>query len=213
MNAQQIVLIRHGEKVNEQGMVEQVHLSTQGKLRAKEYIEYFEHKCPAAIKKPSYIVAMKQKKKTSSNRCVETVNPLAQSLGINVESKFTRDDIDGVYKSLQSNKYKGRVVLVCWEHDALVDIAKRFGVPVEHWGSKPNTEEEKTNFSSIWVLERQGIKGVMLKVYPGFKITETNQIEYENNIDTPVFQASRSRDFEIETETKKSWYESLCNCF
>ena len=59
-------------------------------------------------------------------RPYDTVEPLAKDLGITVDTSCDRDD-SGCVKNVV-NGYDGTGnILICWEHDALTDIAKELG--------------------------------------------------------------------------------------
>jgi hypothetical protein len=57
-----------------------------------------------------------------------TVQPLANDLGITVDTSCDRDDAKCVKKlaSKYDKKNSGNI-LICWEHDALSDIAEALG--------------------------------------------------------------------------------------
>jgi len=61
------------------------------------------------------------------DRPSETVLPLSQSLGLEVDTSIGRDDVKHVAKA--AKKYDGPGnVLICWEHGELVKIAEALGV-------------------------------------------------------------------------------------
>jgi hypothetical protein len=65
----------------------------------------------------------------SSNRAVETVTPLAQSLGLKIQDQYKKNDVKAlVSEILSSSQYDGKMVLICWEHKVITDIAVQFGV-------------------------------------------------------------------------------------
>lgn len=55
-----------------------------------------------------------------------TVQPLANDLGLTVDTSCDRDDSDCVAK-LVGKYFGGGDVLICWEHDNLSDIVKSLG--------------------------------------------------------------------------------------
>jgi hypothetical protein len=58
-----------------------------------------------------------------------TVQPLASDLGLTVDVSCDRDDADCVNDLVQDydDSGAGQNILICWEHDALTDIAKALG--------------------------------------------------------------------------------------
>lgn len=55
-----------------------------------------------------------------------TVQPVANDLGLTVDTSCDRDDSDCVADLVDNYNGSGNV-LICWEHDALTDIAKSLG--------------------------------------------------------------------------------------
>lgn len=62
----------------------------------------------------------------SRQRPLDTVEPLAQDLGLSVDISCDRDDQDCVANVVESYSGSGNI-LICWEHDALHDIVKALG--------------------------------------------------------------------------------------
>ena len=94
-------------------------------------------------------------------------------------------------------------MLVCWEHDALVEIAKEFGAPVKVWGLHPFCEEEKDNYNAMWVLTRNS-KKVSFEVFATFDVDEHGQANYNHSTNSPVLARSLSGGSSPERCTKWS---------
>jgi hypothetical protein len=62
----------------------------------------------------------------SRKRPYDTVHPLAQDLGITIDTSCDRDDQSCVNKVVKNYGGSGNI-LICWEHDALHDIVKALG--------------------------------------------------------------------------------------
>lgn len=62
----------------------------------------------------------------SRARPLETVQPLANDLGLSVDTSCDRDDQDCVADTVNDYDGPGNI-LICWEHDALHDIVKELG--------------------------------------------------------------------------------------
>ncbi|KAJ5609973.1 hypothetical protein N7510_006692 [Penicillium lagena] len=60
------------------------------------------------------------------DRPYETVEPLAQDLGITVDTSCDRDDPKCVKDVVEDYNGDGNI-LICWEHDALTDIVQELG--------------------------------------------------------------------------------------
>ncbi|RFU34411.1 hypothetical protein B7463_g1949, partial [Scytalidium lignicola] len=59
-------------------------------------------------------------------RPYDTVKPLADDLGLTVDTSCDRDDPKCVKKVVDNYDGPGNI-LICWEHDALTDIVKKLG--------------------------------------------------------------------------------------
>ena len=155
--SKQIIFIRHGEKTAD----DPVHLSNVGVLRSKEIVSFFVQKINPNIDIPDMIIAMKQHTSHSSDRPRETVIPLANSLGINVLTPYTRDEIDDLVDFIFKHKDQ-KNILICWEHSVIADIMKllltRIYKHMKHmhlnWNSNPeSSSDDGEDYSSIWVID------------------------------------------------------------
>ncbi len=185
MTPKQIIFIRHAEKYNVDTKTnEDVHLSKIGYIRANELINYFNNKKPEIINKPDFLIAMKQNKITTSNRCFETLEPLSKHLNIDIDTPYKRDDTKKLYKLiLKDNKYDNKVILISWEHDNLVKLVKLFKINVKYWGNAPTKKEDKYDFSSIWVLDNLDT----FNVYSSFSIDNDNNIIYSEKLNESLY--------------------------
>ena len=168
----QILIIRHGEKVgdpkknNDGGR----HLSVQGSARAAALPSLFgpaqpqlsckfDHKAAEFIgsyrqiplkgkasrfSTPNYIFATQISK--HSKRPIETVTPLAMAMNLPINDGFTDNDAD-IQKMTNAilNDYPGSVILICWHHCKIADIARALGV------SRPPKSDGKV-FDRVWQI-------------------------------------------------------------
>ncbi|TDL15365.1 hypothetical protein BD410DRAFT_796480 [Rickenella mellea] len=117
-----IYLIRHGEKPSGDGE----GLSAAGEVRAQALARVFGKDSPYNI---GYILAEKPHKHEHRARPVETVTPLAASLGLTVDTSCERDDAPAVARAVSAfAATSDKNILICWEHKALRDIAAGLGV-------------------------------------------------------------------------------------
>ncbi|RDW67416.1 putative phosphoglycerate mutase family protein [Aspergillus mulundensis] len=114
-----VYLIRHGEKPADGG----TGLSAQGEDRAQCIRQVFGALSGYNI---GYIMAMTPKSNGKRNRPYQTVLPLAQDLGLEVDISCDRDDAECVKDAVDDYDGEGNV-LICWEHDALTDIIEELG--------------------------------------------------------------------------------------
>ena len=153
----QIFIIRHGEKLGDPKKDDDGgrHLSVPGSARAadlpslffppagqfscglrlknEEFHGHYHHvpikSKPARFATPNFIFATARSK--HSKRPVETVTPLATALDLPINDGF--DDNDAEIKKmanaiLTEHAFAGKIVLVCWHHGKIPDLAKALGV-------------------------------------------------------------------------------------
>ncbi|MHB2025620.1 MAG: hypothetical protein ACYCPQ_03130 [Elusimicrobiota bacterium] len=143
----QIIIIRHGEKP-ETGNT----LSPRGRLRAQALVGFFK-KNPAVTRfgPPAAIYAMAPNSEDGSLRPIETVTPLAQSLGLPINENFHKKDLPGLAEDIMKNpSCAGRMVLVCWEHHMIPKLARQLG-----WDSAPQSWPGSV-FDRAWILNFTG---------------------------------------------------------
>ena len=120
----QVIVIRHGEKIEETGQ-----LSPRGLQRARAMVNYFRSRPEVtAFGTPVAIYAPHPKHPGSSHRPIDTVTPLAASLGMNLNTSFTKDEAqDLVAEVMSRSEYDGKMVLICWNHTNIPDIGVALG--------------------------------------------------------------------------------------
>jgi hypothetical protein len=120
----QVILIRHAEKPDHGN-----ELSVRGEERAAALVPYFLKTNELLnFKTPVAIYAQKPTSATSSVRAIETVKPLAAALQLDVKNAYTRDDYKRMVDEIMHAKdYEGHMVLICWDHKVIPDIAAEFG--------------------------------------------------------------------------------------
>ncbi|KIJ42126.1 hypothetical protein M422DRAFT_60383 [Sphaerobolus stellatus SS14] len=118
-----VYIIRHGEKPDDNGQ----GLSPQGEERAQCLTGVFGPSSPFDI---GYILAEQPQSNGDRTRPLETVTPLAEELGLTVDTSCDRDDskcvADAVDAFAKNDSTKN--ILICWEHDAITDIEDSLGV-------------------------------------------------------------------------------------
>ncbi|CAG8933916.1 unnamed protein product [Penicillium salamii] len=114
-----VYLIRHGEKPSDGG----TGLNAQGLERAQCLRSVFEKSSEYNI---GHIMAQTPKKSGKRARPYDTVKPLADDLGLTVDTSCDRDDSSCVKDVVDEYSGEGNI-LICWEHDALTDIVKELG--------------------------------------------------------------------------------------
>eukprot|EP00833_Pecoramyces_ruminatium_P017678 jgi/Orpsp1_1/1191710/evm.model.d7180000087974.1 len=136
-NAKLIMIIRHGEKIDD----EHTDLSPTGQARAYCLVDLFGANGTYAT--PQKIFAQNPTEKKQSTRPRDTVVPLAESLGMEVDLSYTSGQIKKLTSDILSSTEE--VTLISWNNDKIPEIAEKFGIvnPPE-WKSK--------TFDDIWMI-------------------------------------------------------------
>jgi hypothetical protein len=114
-----VLLIRHAEKPTDGP-----DLSELGQKRAQAYVDYFQRlTLDGRPARPDAIFATKESK--SSNRPYETVQPLAQALGLTTQSDFKDDQF--AEQAANLGNQVGRTVLICWHHGMMPQLLQALG--------------------------------------------------------------------------------------
>lgn len=112
--SQTVLLIRHGEKSDGDD------LSPRGYQRA----DCLGQRSRLGGVGLTHLFAYADK---SSRRSVETLQPLSDVTGLSIDTRFGRDDVDGLTGAMAALP-RDAIVLVCWEHKVMTDIATAIGV-------------------------------------------------------------------------------------
>ncbi|HVC09096.1 MAG TPA: histidine phosphatase family protein [Elusimicrobiota bacterium] len=153
----QVIIIRHAEKPAVGN-----NLSPRGEERAKALVGFFKtNPAVAQFGTPAAIYAMTPKADGKDARPLETVEPLANSLGLAVDTNVPKADVAGLAKAVMSDPAgAGKMVLIAWEHHLIPAIAKAFGLT-----SAPETWPDDV-FDRAWIINFDGGKPVSFKNIP-----------------------------------------------
>jgi hypothetical protein len=120
-----VLIIRHAEKPKDG---KDVNLTSRGAGRAAALPSLFLipptfPTKPARFPTPDFLFATKDSK--SSDRPVETVQPLSKALGdLHIHDKHSDKDYQAVVDHVFGDaKYAGKTVLICWHHGKIPDLA------------------------------------------------------------------------------------------
>ena len=94
-----------------------------------------------------------------SNRPIETITPLSQSLKLPINHDFADIETASLAKLVMGGKYAGKTVLICWHHGEIPHLAAAFGVvgAPKHW--------DEAVFDKVWQIT--WVDGVAtLKIVP-----------------------------------------------
>ena len=174
LGPKQVLIIRHGEKVGDPKKDDDGgrNLSVRGSARAAALPALFVPAMPQSACRlhqktgefagsyqeiplkgkvprfatPNFIFATERSK--HSKRPIETVTPLSIALALPVDDHFNDDDAEIKKMTgaiLHDVTYAGKIVLICWHHGKIPDIAKALGI------AKPPKWDGKV-FDRVWQI-------------------------------------------------------------
>lgn len=92
---------------------------------------------------PGFLFATQKSK--HSNRPVETITPLSVATGLTINSSYPDAGYADLAKAVLGGQYAGKVVLICWHHGEIPDLATALGV------SKPPSWKGSV-FDLVWQI-------------------------------------------------------------
>jgi broad specificity phosphatase PhoE len=144
----QVIIIRHAEKPPDgSDRPERDDLSLEGRERAAALVPYFRGNQQVLKFDTPVAIYAQSSAKQHSRRPIQTVQPLASALGVPLIDKFARDDVAEMVKEINANPaYRGKMVLICWEHHVIPKIATAFGAEdaPKEWPGK--------YFDRLWII-------------------------------------------------------------
>lgn len=184
----QVVFIRHAEK-NES--YDPININAMGQARARELPRYFSKLVAHGMlkKQPDLLVAMKMKNRTTSNRPIESINPLSNALQRPLQFNYTQDQLPEVIQSVNNPSNTGKTVVICFEHNHLVPIAQGFGIPAQGWNIQGigNATDSNEEFTILWLLSKNGNSSSSnFKTLHMFQMDKTNTPVYNPTTFTPI---------------------------
>ena len=134
-----VLIIRHAEKSGDV-------LDERGVQRARRLADMFvaSARRPVPFPTPNFIFASGNTPATQ--RCADTVTPLAARLRLPVRSEYL-DNARGLARELRQNPaYAGKTVLICWRHAAIPELARALGADAAP------SEWHKSTFDRVWQI-------------------------------------------------------------
>jgi phosphohistidine phosphatase SixA len=160
---QKIMIIRHAEKhqhgshgVTEDGRPASHELTVRGWQRAAALVRFFVPPGAASggspIEPPRSIFASDATRQSPSLRAMHTAQPLAATLGIEVNHGFA----EGEEAALAAAAAKApSPVLIVWHHGHICRLARE--IAGDHLACPSHWPESR--FDLVWILEHQGRPG------------------------------------------------------
>lgn len=138
-----VILLRHAEEPKS----DETYLSKDGVERSRRLVKLFqENKKLKKLGAPVAFFASGAKNNHSSVRSIQTLNFLSLYFKKSINDSYLRDDYkEMVQEILENEEYDNQVIVVCWSHDSLPDIAKKLGV-------KNTPDWPKGKFDRLWLL-------------------------------------------------------------
>jgi broad specificity phosphatase PhoE len=129
-----ILIIRHAEQPADGN-----GLSAAGEARAKAYVNYFKNfAVDGQPLKLDQLFAAKDS--PNSHRPRLTIEPLAEELGLTVDSRFKNNQFSQLIDDIQ-NRPRGTNILICWHHGNIPHLLRALGADPNsllHKGKWPN---------------------------------------------------------------------------
>jgi hypothetical protein len=149
-----IILIRHAEKPDDS---DNPHLSKDGVKRAQALVSFITRDPQmTSLGRPVAVFATQTTKDDNGQRTQETVAPLAAALRLSVQTPYHGKDYAELAKLILSTAaYAGKTVVVCWNHEAIPELAAALGVtpmPAKWHGSV---------FDSVFVISYKNRRAVL----------------------------------------------------
>jgi hypothetical protein len=156
MAPQRIVILRHGEKPGDPDSADiaaEPDLAPAGVKRADALVSVIQ----ARFRRPDFLVAAASS--NASHRPVETLQPLADSLGFLpdrfIQTYANHDFPDLARDLLHDSRFASKLVIVCWHHGNIPPLARAFGITPEQMAIAPEYNARKDKWNSA-VFDRSG---------------------------------------------------------
>lgn len=151
-----VMIIRHGEKplkkkggpgIDPAGNPDDHSLTPVGWQRARALADVFDGQgpTPAGLTKPASIFAAGANANGQGARTRETVMPLAEKLGVQVNAAYGKGDEQALARAVAAQPGP---TLISWQHSEIPDIAQSFGAV----NPAPPTEWPDDRYDVVWTL-------------------------------------------------------------
>ena len=139
-----LIVLRHAEKTSDR---RDRNLSPAGLERAARLVPYVLE----TFGRPDFLIAAKSSDR--SRRPVETIEPLAAALGLEIKGKFDDDEFDGLVAALGAKPaYRSKFGVISWRHSDIPNLVATLGAPADtfpaEWGESDYTTLVDISYSS-----------------------------------------------------------------
>ncbi len=185
-----VVLIRHAEKplgegppfgVTDDGVVDPESLTARGWQRAGALVRWFGGQggaSAAGLPLPTHLFASQIAPQSSSRRPQQTLQPLAQSLRLPIDTSVPKADIGRLAAAILAVE---GVVLVAWEHHLIPSLTAALTAQP----SLAPAVWPDDRFDVVWVLERAADSGP-------FRFRQVLQQVLAGDSDQPIAMSSEA---------------------
>lgn len=140
-----IILMRHAEKPPQGN-----ELSARGWERAKALPKFFTDRSEVNVYGLPVALYAMASLDGSSVRAIQTLKYVSQETGVAINSNYARDEVSQLVNEIRSSaSFDGKLVVICWEHKVLSEIAQAFGV-------NPTPIYDSQRFDRAWRLVPNG---------------------------------------------------------
>jgi phosphohistidine phosphatase SixA len=147
MPPKQLVMLRHAEKP---GDPRDPDLSPKGQARAEMLASLIPRRFP------HFDLLFCASRSAHSNRPYQTLDPLSQASGIGLNDRYADDGYAELAADLLTKpKYSGKLIVICWHHGHMPDLALTLGVVQTDLTSAPGMIGlgwDPTVFDRFWIL-------------------------------------------------------------
>ena len=164
-----VVLLRHCEK----GTTRE-HCNAIGFERSKYIATLFGDDAESRWPAPSYLFALapgqRKDKHVNNWREVETLQPLSDKTGVNIDESFgmdkRKDFSKHIFKMLRSGEMCGKVAVISWKHEDIPHLARSIGCGPDD--GCPSEWANGNDFDSTWQI----LYSYHNQRYPSFAVEE-----------------------------------------
>ncbi len=130
-----LLVLRHAEKTGDK---RDRNLSAAGTERAARLVPYVLE----TLGRPDFLIAAKSSDR--SRRPVETIEPLAAALGLEIKSKLDDDEVAELVATLgEKRAYRSTFGVISWRHSDIPRLVAALGAPADtmpsEWGDADYT--------------------------------------------------------------------------
>ena len=139
-----LIVLRHAEK---SGDKRDPRLSLPGRQRAERLADFI----PATFGRPEFLIAARTSER--SRRPVETLEPLAAALALEIRARLDDDESAALVSHLaDKGRYRAKLGVICWRHSELPGLVDALGAPA---GTLPEGWHE-TDYTTVVALTYPG---------------------------------------------------------